>query len=1071
MSDEGGFEIARAYMTVDADTGEAVGEVDELEERAANLHGTLTVDADISPAEAKLEELDASIEGRGATITVDADTAPAQESVAGVQAEAGSAHGTLTEDADTSPAQAKLEELDAAAKDATGTVTLGADAAPAEATLGAFQAQADATHADVTLGADVAPAEAELAALGDTGAAQAGLEQIEQHLDQVSGAADSAGESVAGLRNELGSLGNQAAAAGVPLADLSDKASVLDDRADALAGKLGTATGGIYGTAAALSGAGEDADAFGSDIAGAGRDIEGAGGDIDAFGERLASMQSKLGDFSRFASLDALGLGDVSSEMNSLMQEFSAFDGGTENAAADLESMAQRLDAVRDAMQYVYEHSSPLRAAMESLATESTHMGYAADEGAAAFDRVGGTSGQAAGDIEKAGDAAGHAAEQLGQAQTGARLLDDAMAKAGKGADAAWDATEALNLSLADTDKIGKAAREALMDLGATELEATAAANALVKAQREFDLLVTSGGGGGFAKGILGLLGGGGEGAGDLSSALSSVGALSAGIGVAYAFVAAMAEVGGIVTGVSAAFTGLVPAAALAIPAVEKISKALDDSRSKLEKLPPAERDTVEGIRELKSEYTKMADAFAPDVFKVFDEGVKVANNLLKDASPLADAAAGGIEHLLKQADKFTQSKGFKDWLKQITPDIAPSLEAIGGTIGTIALDWGKFMKHFSPQDIKNAFHILDDVINWWSTGWGHAITDVMTMWDDFSTAFKNVKTWIGDGVDGFKLFLGYLDTTFVPIVKHDMHDISNAVDVVREAYVHFGHDVEDAVDTVRETIVHVGHDIEAAWDKVAKDADDLKTDVVGDWDYLKDHVVEYADDLKNDVASDWDWLKTHVIQYADDIKNDVVTDWDYLKDHVIDAVHTTVHDVESTWDTAKSKVESTVDTLVHDVVTEFGKLPGQLVTLGKDAITGFIHGMEDMAGGIAREAAHLASLVPEGLSDILHFGSPSLLMREKGHDTMEGYRLGILDYEDPIVSAIKHVGSAAVSAGTTAFSSHGAPVPVASTIGHAPSAGGANVTVNLNGIMAFPNPEQLHAIQMALATAVGGAG
>ena len=29
-------------------------------------------------------------------------------------------------------------------------------------------------------------------------------------------------------------------------------------------------------------------------------------------------------------------------------------------------------------------------------------------------------------------------------------------------------------------------------------------------------------------------------------------------------------------------------------------------------------------------------------------------------------------------------------------------------------VDWGKFMTRFSPKDIQNAFHILDNLINWW---------------------------------------------------------------------------------------------------------------------------------------------------------------------------------------------------------------------------------------------------------------------------------------------------------------------------------------------------------------------
>ena len=172
---------------------------------------------------------------------------------------------------------------------------------------------------------------------------------------------------------------------------------------------------------------------------------------------------------------------------------------------------------------------------------------------------------------------------------------------------------------------------------------------------------------------------------------------LSAGIGGSFVIAALMAEIGALVTGFSAAVMGIVPAVALAIPSIEKLDKAFHDSRAELAKLPAAERDTVEGIRRLKSEYDKLADSFAPDVFKILNDGVSVANSLLKQSGPLATDAAGGIESLLKQFDKFTQSNGFKAWVKQVSPDIKPAIEAIGTTIGTIVVDWGKFMKAFSP--------------------------------------------------------------------------------------------------------------------------------------------------------------------------------------------------------------------------------------------------------------------------------------------------------------------------------------------------------------------------------------
>ena len=242
---------------------------------------------------------------------------------------------------------------------------------------------------------------------------------------------------------------------------------------------------------------------------------------------------------------------------------------------------------------------------------------------------------------------------------------------------------------------------------------------------------------------------------------------LSAGIGGSFVIAALMAEIGALVTGFSAALMGIVPAVILAIPSIERLDAAFQDNRAELAKQPEAVREIVHDLRSLKSEYDSMAKAFEPDVFGIINRGLTAAKELLPTFKPLADQAAGGIDNLLNSLDRFFKPAGakpsgllalhnpaqdvapqltqFQQWLAKVSPDIKAGIEGIGKTIGTIVVDWGKFMTRFSPKDIQNAFHILDNLINWWGTFWGNMISHVMNMWDDLSAAFKNTKNWYND--------------------------------------------------------------------------------------------------------------------------------------------------------------------------------------------------------------------------------------------------------------------------------------------------------------------------------------
>ena len=101
-----------------------------------------------------------------------------------------------------------------------------------------------------------------------------------------------------------------------------------------------------------------------------------------------------------------------------------------------------------------------------------------------------------------------------------------------------------------------------------------------------------------------------------------------------------------------------------------------------------------------------MSRAFAPQAFKVFADGLKVVNNLLPHLTPFANTFAQGLDKLLQQADKFTQSKGFTDLLKQFQRSRARRSRRSATGIGEVANSFGKLMTVMSGKDVGHAINI-----------------------------------------------------------------------------------------------------------------------------------------------------------------------------------------------------------------------------------------------------------------------------------------------------------------------------------------------------------------------------
>ena len=204
---------------------------------------------------------------------------------------------------------------------------------------------------------------------------------------------------------------------------------------------------------------------------------------------------------------------------------------------------------------------------------------------------------------------------------------------------------------------------------------------------------------------------------------------------------ALLTEVTGLVSGFAAAGAGVGAFAVLAAPAIKAVAGAIGDTRKQMALLSPDERGAVLGIQDLKDSFTKMSDAFQPVAFKTFNDLLKIANTLLPDLTPFANAAAKAIDGLLKGVNSFAGSAGFKDWLAQFQKLEGPSITAIGTGFGHVATSLGKLLTVMSAKDVVNAINIAFSVLTDTIKAVTFYIKLMMDTWDGLTTIFNLILT------------------------------------------------------------------------------------------------------------------------------------------------------------------------------------------------------------------------------------------------------------------------------------------------------------------------------------------
>lgn len=510
-------------------------------------------------------------------------------------------------------------------------------------------------------------------------------------------------------------------------------------------------------------------------------------------------------------------------------------------------------------------------------------------------------------------------------------------------------------------------------------------------------------------------------------------------IAIVPAVEALLPELTGLISGFAAAGAGAAAFGILAIPAFKAVTaayskigtdqKAYDDALTKTAKntalkklqqdykdLDPAERGAVKGIQDLMTTYHRMAKAFEPDAFKIFNDGLRIANTLLPDILPFATTFSNVLDGLLKRADKFASSKGFQEWLAQFHKLEGPALQAIGNGIGKIAVAIGHLLTAMSAKDVVNAINIAFTILAITIDILVGAVKRIMSNWDQMSAAYRK-----------------------------SAHAISSDTDSMRSDFVGFGHEVEKIFNDVKSFIGSATSGIITNYKKLQSEGASAYHTLESDTDAMREKFVSFG----HTVESIFNDVKKAVVSAGHQLESD--------GDAMANKFVSVGHRIESIWDSVISFFRG----LPGKLSSALSALPGDMERIGVNAILGMLHGVESEAGNLLGEAESLAGKIAGVFSKVLHMASPSKVFFAHGANIVMGLIQGLRSYAPQAVSMVQSLANQIVSAGSAAPSiqpgalaaSFASGSPSSGSIGGSTGGSGApsgNIVVQVSGQTLF---------------------
>ena len=386
------------------------------------------------------------------------------------------------------------------------------------------------------------------------------------------------------------------------------------------------------------------------------------------------------------------------------------------------------------------------------------------------------------------------------------------------------------------------------------------------------------------------------------------------------ALMAASVEITGVVSGFAAAGAGAGAFALLAVPAVTSVFGALGDTKAQLDKLPAGTAQVVEGIQGIEGAWKKASAAFSPQVFDLMNKAIGITAGLLPDVLPFAQQFATSMAPILDKLGSFTESSGFKGFLKDMQGLEGPALTAIANGTGHVLNNFGKLLTVMSSADVVNAINVAFDILSGTITGFSFVVRKSMGDWDAMSSQAVTAVHKISTDV------VAPLSDWFSNTLPHAFDDYRSGFQIANSA-------VEDTA--------------KSAADLVTSYFDTMRKDIAGDTGDITSNVIGAWNDVYQNTDRTWSSISNTISGTIHDVESDVDTFFHSIEGGFSAAVS----DISGIWTGLEHDIEtpvnfvlgivSKVDSLL-DVIPGVN-LPKNLHLAGGGVVPGGIHGIDSV--------------------------------------------------------------------------------------------------------------------------------
>ena len=142
---------------------------------------------------------------------------------------------------------------------------------------------------------------------------------------------------------------------------------------------------------------------------------------------------------------------------------------------------------------------------------------------------------------------------------------------------------------------------------------------------------------------------------------------------------------------------GFAAAAAGVIGPIVKASQATGGLAANLKTLDPAQRNLAGSVIALEGDYKSFQQALEPEVFTVFNAGLKLAKNLMSDVEPVAKATGSALGGFLGTIDAEFKSQTWQQFFTWMAANVGPDLKLVGADVVGLLDDLPQLLEEIQP--------------------------------------------------------------------------------------------------------------------------------------------------------------------------------------------------------------------------------------------------------------------------------------------------------------------------------------------------------------------------------------